>query len=454
MSETYLPRWSLVKTAGWLAVFVATLAVYLPGYRGAFASHGRVGDFFQEWASARNYFERLPIYTPQELTAKRYLNYTPDRASVFVRMNGHPPACVLVGLPLGRLPYATAFLVWNLVSLGLLMLTAVLVMRHEFGRAPWTYWLPMGAMLASNSFLQHVLMGQLSILIGLLLVLTALAECRGRSIAAGLLLGTAAALKLFPLLLVIYFVINRRYAAIVATMVAFAAWNGAAAAVLGVEAFDHYVHYAMPEVLRYRDYWTNFSITGIWFKLFDGSNGHVVPVIASRLIAEVGAWVSIGLVLLLAVAAAFRARGDSAGRTSSLALLITATTLVSPVTWDHYFMLLIWPAARLIARLTGDDPMRRLATAALAVLWMNPVVLHTFGTRRDGPALPWQTLTFDSWPFYGLVVLFVAGIYLTLLDADRVDPDGDADRAEPVAVKNDECRMTNVERMTNVPMTK
>jgi len=461
MSATTFKRWSAAKTAGWLAVFVATLVVYFPGYRHAFASHTRVGDFFQEWASARNYFEGLPIYTPQEITARRYLNYIPDRASVFVRMNGHPPAAVLVGLPLGRLPYSTAFLIWNLASLVLLALTAGLVMRHEFGRAPWYYWLPMGAALASNSFLQHVLMGQLSVLIGLLLAATALAECRGRSIAAGLLLGTAGALKLFPLLLLIYFAINRRYVAILATIAAFAAWNGAAAAVLGWEAFDHYVRYAMPEVLRYRDYWTNFSITGIWFKLFDGTSGHALPIVHNQLIAQFGAWTSIGLVMFLTAAAVFRARRDSAARTSSLALLITATTLVSPVTWDHYFLLLIWPAARLVARLTDDDPLRRLAVAAVAVLWMNPVVPYTFGTRPGEPALPWQTLSFVSWPFYALLATFVAGLYLTLLDAERVDPDGDADRGTPAARSslgaptggNDGCRMSNDERMTNASMT-
>jgi len=431
MSAPNSEPWSTAKTAAWLAVFAATLVVYFPGYRHALASHERVGDFFQEWASAKNYWEGLPIYTPQAITAERYLNYKPQYGStVFVRMNGHPPACVLIGLPLALLSYSKAFLVWNLASLFLLGLTARLVMRHEFGHAPWYYWLPMGAMLASNSLLQHLLMGQLSILIGLLLVGTALADCRGRTITAGVLLGTAAALKLFPLLLLVYFVINRRWTTVMATAVAFAAWNLAAAAVLGPTTFEHFVRYAMPEVLRYRDWWTNFSITGFWFKLFDGTSGHSVPLMQDPFVAQLGAWISIGLVLLLATAAVFRARRDSAARTSSLALLITATTLVSPVTWDHYFLLLLWPVARLMARLTSDDPLRRLAAAATAVLWMNPVALHIFGMKTGQAALPWQTLSFVSWPFYALGAIFLAGLYLTLLDADRVDPDGDADRAE------------------------
>src|SRR6185295_7055841 len=128
--------------------------------------------------------------------------------------------------------------------------------------------------------------------------------------------------------------------------------------------------YSMPEVLRYRDWWTNFSITGLWYKLFDVTSGQSVPVIANPTIAQFGALASNALVLLLATPAVWRARGDSAARTSSLALLITATALVSPITWDHYFVLLLWPGARLIGRLTSDDPLRRLAVGAMAVLWM------------------------------------------------------------------------------------
>jgi hypothetical protein len=44
--------------------------------------HDAVMDFFQEWASAHNLFEGLPIYTPQLLRARRVVRAGNCRAAV------------------------------------------------------------------------------------------------------------------------------------------------------------------------------------------------------------------------------------------------------------------------------------------------------------------------------------------------------------------------------------
>jgi hypothetical protein len=84
-------------------------------------------DFFQEWASARNYFEGLPIYTKHWTTAPLYLGITVARDPAAVVVNAHPPTSVLLALPFAGLDFSTAFLAWNLFSLAALAASLWLV---------------------------------------------------------------------------------------------------------------------------------------------------------------------------------------------------------------------------------------------------------------------------------------------------------------------------------------
>ena len=109
-----LPQLSAKATAAWCLVLAATVYGYGRAYLSVADNPQRVGDFFQDWASAKNFFTGLPIYTSQEETALRYLNYRHDPSrGVFVRVNGHPPASVITALPLAQLEYAEAFRLWR-----------------------------------------------------------------------------------------------------------------------------------------------------------------------------------------------------------------------------------------------------------------------------------------------------------------------------------------------------
>ncbi len=66
-------------------------------------------DFFQEWASARNLSNRLPIYAPHEITLKRHVGIRPDTADrYFIAVNAHPPTSVLLALPFTGSDYTDA----------------------------------------------------------------------------------------------------------------------------------------------------------------------------------------------------------------------------------------------------------------------------------------------------------------------------------------------------------
>src|SRR5713226_8664068 len=74
------PRWRWHHITGWLLLAGVVIwwrgPSYLRAVRPDFIPDGPyifLPDFFQEWASARNRLEGLPVYTPQEVTAARCL---------------------------------------------------------------------------------------------------------------------------------------------------------------------------------------------------------------------------------------------------------------------------------------------------------------------------------------------------------------------------------------------
>jgi hypothetical protein len=401
----------------WAFALLATVASYLPIYRYCVEKPYRVGDFFQEWASAKNYLEGLPIYTPQEITVWRYLRQRPDTTKqVFVRMNGHPPPCVLLALPLARLDYAVALYLWTALTVAALLTAAALVVHFELGTCRTWLWLPLLTMLASNPFAQHMILGQLGAFLLLMIVGAVVADARERPVLAGLLVGTATALKLFPGLLLLYFLVHRRWRALAAALVGLGVWHGASIALFGVQTYRHFVVYAMPEVLLYRDWWANYSITGTWYKLFAPTSGQSTPLWFDPTTAKFGAGITTGLVVILAAYVIDRARRAGATRQAGLAVLVTAMVMTTPIAWDHYFLFLLWPLFRLAVRLPPHRALRVLLYGVLLCLWLNPLVLFALATGGARPPTAAEILLFVSWPFYAVVMVYSLGVRQALGD--------------------------------------
>lgn len=404
-----LPR--LPTRVAWALALAATVYLYSGAYGFTFEQPYRLGDFFQEWASAKNYYEGIPIYTPQEATAWHYLRQTPDQSKqIFVRINGHPPPCVLLALPFARLDYAAALYLWNGLSIAALLTATGLALRFELGTCRTWLWLPILTMLASNPFLQHLILGQVGIFLLLLIVGTVIADDRDRPTTAGLLLGTATALKLFPGLLFLYFLIHRKWRTVVVGAACVLAWNAACWALFGAETYEHFVRYALPEVLLYRDWWANYSITGTWFKLFQPWSQQSLPLRYDPWTAKIGAWLTTAVVVGAAAVVNYRGRNNAESRRSGFAVLVTAMVLSAPIAWDHYFLLLLWPLVRSAVRLPRTWGVRLPYYLALGVVWLNPLVLYVLATGRERPATAGEILLIVSWPFYALLTFYGLGV--------------------------------------------
>lgn len=384
-------------------------------------------DFFQEWASARNYCCGLPIYSDHQLAVERHLGYDleteePDPCSVasmskVIRVNAHPPTAVLLTLPLAFFDYPDAVLFWNLFSLGAFFLCLWLVVRAL--SIPVSVWsvLPLVTLiLLCGPFREQAVQAQLNLILLLLLTGTWIAHRSGRPITAGVLLGLAVAIKLFPAFMFVYFVLLRRWTTVAVGMVALVAVTGLTGAVFGVNVYMTYARDVVPQVAVFRSGWGNASLPGVWTKLFAPVERECVePLWWSPLLCQTGTWLSGGVLVGALAWCGIRARGP-AEEDRVFALSMTTMLLVSPLTWAHYLLLLLVPLALVWFWLPATTLARGAFLTILTLLWVTPGLLHQAfipGGRLSGMATPVHTLALLSLQCYGLLGLFVLLAWLS-----------------------------------------
>jgi hypothetical protein len=407
------------RAGRWLWGAVAVLAglVMVPLHLWALRPPaGMVVDFYQEWASARNYWQGLPVYTDQRVTIPLYLGKKDlDPHDREIEVNAHPPAAILLALPLASLPYRDAALVWNLGSL--LMLVVSLYLVGQGLRIPFSLWslFPTATLLLlCTPLLMQLHLGQLNLVILVLLTGVWAADRSGRPLLAGTCLGIATAIKLFPGFLFLYFMLRGRWKAVIAGVVSLFLLAGLTAGLFGPEAYRYYFLVVVPRVAKFRGLWANASLVGFWVKLFDPPSEYprVVPIWRSPAAARLGIVVSCSAILALL---AWIVRRSKSVREQDLAfgLAVTAMLLVSPITWDHYLLMLLVPIAVTWVRLPQSDAARILFTAILIAFWSWPLQIDNLlipGGVATGLARPVHTFTILSYQCYALLALFALGV--------------------------------------------
>jgi hypothetical protein len=410
--------WSVRRRCLWAAA--AGLAILIFGW--PFLQSLRpppttVLDFFQEYASARNYLEGLPVYTEQTVTARRYLGYTAPTEGPyrFIKYNAHPPPSVLLALPLAGLSYSDAFFAWNLLTLAVLTASVLIIVRQMNVRlSPWSLLPFVVIALATNPVRQQFNQGQLNAILLLLTTGAWAADRTGRPLLAGALVGAATAVKLFPGFLFLFFLCRRQWRSLAAGAFSFLALTGLTVALFGVQTYLDYCRDVLPNLAIYRDVWLNSSLSGYWHKLFNSSSGHTIPVWHSPALALGGTVASCAAVAGVLAVFTWRARTREE-LDLAFGLTLNGMLLVSPITWDHYFILLILPALLLWLRLSRGGLARVALGLILFALFFDPdtvwrAVTGGPGVRAQQVATPWQTIGIISHLFYALFGLFLLGV--------------------------------------------
>ena len=323
----------------------------------------------------------------------------------------YPPFNTLVFLPLSYLPYPAAVLLWRILNLALIALAVWLIWK--------TLSLPLSAetvlvigliIFTFDPLIYNLAIGQINLLILFLLTGVAYAWTRQRQILAGVLLALAASIKIAPAVLFLYFLWKRGYKLVAAGVSAMIAFAAIAFLALGEQPTRKFIGILAAFAQEDNSWIANQSWRGFLSRLFVGDEYvHALYPAATleRALYYAGA---LALVVLTAVII-YRSR-DANSFHLEFAIVLIAFHLISPTSWVHHFVWMIYP---LVA----------LAFACLDRKQLAPVIIFAIGYALLAFALDYRSDQLFRWPqalwistkFYGLIVLYSLNAWLLLSSA-------------------------------------
>ena len=396
--------WLILGVCGW--VFMGSL--FLDAMR---PSANRVNDFYQDWGSARNHQVGVAIYSHHGVSIPRHLGIAFDPAAG-VDYNAHPPTTVLLTLPFAALDYRDAVLAWNSLSLTAFLISLLITARIL--TAPAWLWTPVLAVLPfCHPLYGSLFQGQLTLILVFLVTATWALDRSGRSDLAAIVLGTAAAIKLFPAFLLLIPAAQGRIRPILVTLATLLGLSALAAWILGVDAYRDYFQIVLPAQTRFRSLGYNYAIAGLWHKLFDpaGEHGLTTALLVSPATAQLGTLCTDLAITLLAFLTLRNAR-DVHESDRAFGVVVTAMLLVSPVTWDASLPLLMTPVAILAAAVGASPRWRWMLIGILAVVWMPQQLLTRAALLNHAtPVATWAFMMgAPSIKTYALIAIFALGV--------------------------------------------
>lgn len=300
----------------------------------------------------------------------------------------YPPIAAILLIPLWPIPFWLASVVLTLTTITLVATTLGLTLK-SLGRSPkWMVILP--AVLFLEPVRATIGYGQVNVI---LLAMVA-ADCLLRSTRwpRGLLLGLAAAIKLTPAALVLFFLLRRDFRA-----AATAALSFLAATTVGFVVAPHASLRYWTDTIFHTDdkvgtfYIANQSIHGVLIRLGLGTLGWLPLAIA---------------VVVCAVSAMRHAPPVLAFGVNALAML-----LLSPISWSQHW---VWCLPMLLA----------LAVAGHRVLAVTGTVLFTVAPHWWFPRQPWnawENVAGNAYVLFAVTVL----VFLTVCTARGRTAPGD-----------------------------
>ncbi|HYK63696.1 MAG TPA: glycosyltransferase family 87 protein, partial [Patescibacteria group bacterium] len=259
------------------------------------------------------------------------------------------PTFLLCFEPLTYLRPRPAFWTWTAINACALAIAMYLLLAHRSGLSARTAWLLAGLMLMSAPLNLNFYWGQSQLIILMLLVSAMRAMERERDGTAGLLIAVAALLRAYPILLVGYFMLRRKWRAVAFALAGIGVGLLATVAMLGLAQTLSYVHGAA-WVAGYSmmSRFDNLSLGPFVSRTFWALTG-TAPGSSADWIRR--AIVTIADVAVLGIA--IRATLADAGRDDPdwriYSLWIATAIVLSPVGWHHYLVLLAIPFVQMVA---------------------------------------------------------------------------------------------------------
>lgn len=180
----------------------------------------------------------------------------------------YPPPFYILVAPLFHFNFSTAFLLWSAANTLFALAAVYAAWRAVNARGNWGLVAAAALTLAANPTVDNFYLGQANILMALIVAGGIWAYARGRAYLAGVLVGAATLLKLFPAVLLIYFVLRRRHRELVAAVATLAAAGVISAVAWGPGIWVSYLQHAVVPVMTtpvVHAVNTSVATTFVWF---------------------------------------------------------------------------------------------------------------------------------------------------------------------------------------------
>ncbi len=324
-----------------------------------------------------------------------------------------PPTFLLCMEPFALISERTGFYIW--AGLNAIFLAAALMML--LGKASGLE-ARIGLALAAIAISYppvgwHFLASQSKIPVLLLLVLMMRSMERGWDWLAGLCLAFAGLTRVFPLLLVVYLVIQRRWRVLNWTLIGLAAGGLITVGLLGIgESLSFLVHGQRELVHHWLGYPANIGLTAVVSRLFWSIGGKEAggTVDLLRQIAIAAADLAL---LATTIWATLRLKPGEDQDWRGFSMWVVASVLLSPTAWTYYMVLFFIPFAQLAAAANRGRASRRAEIAAILsylILFGLPEVTYS---HFDKVWIDRYMLVMNQGAFVSAMLAYLAAFWFT-----------------------------------------
>jgi hypothetical protein len=331
-------------------------------------------DILQEYLMAKALLSGVNPYLPLNQLAEIFIVKFPFLA----HPAPYPPFVAILGIPLTWFSHNYAIIVWFIFEMVCLSAMACMLTILWKGRVDWVRAIfVLFLLLTWYPVMVDLLYGQLTILLTTLLLGALLAIKKDRRILAGVLIGFSIAIKMITWPLIIYFALKKDWRSLLASSVTAIGLNLMAFFFLGIgPILDYYLRVTMQVSAIYHSFLKNYSLWSIGYRLFAGTQpigGDYISAPPLVSLPNLAPLVSAGLaIVFLGVGMLWAVR--SKDKEIAFSILICVIVAISPISWDHYYVMIIISLAVLMHHLMKEEFPSRLTfifviTALLLLLF-------------------------------------------------------------------------------------
>jgi alpha-1,2-mannosyltransferase len=251
----------------------------------------------------------------------------------------------LLFIPLTIFGYDTSVVIWLIIELLLLAAIAYLLPFLWNGkRNVLVFIFLFFLLLAWYPVMVDLLLGQLSIMLTFFLLVGLLAIRRGHKVLGGVLLGVSVAIKMITWPLIVYFALKKEWKTVLSSILTILSLNIISVFIIGVNPMlEYYLRISTQVSVIYHGFLKNYSLWSIGYRFFEGTgptgDGYIsAPPLIS--LPHIAPFVSAGLAvafLVIGLIWAMRCKDLDIAYSIMICVLIA----ISPIAWDHYYVMLI-----------------------------------------------------------------------------------------------------------------